>query len=588
MGFQVSPGVQIQERDLTTIIPAVATTSAGIAGQFRWGPIDQRIIIDSESNLIQLFGVPDNNTAKFFFPAANFLGYGNNLQVVRVAGATATNAIGGQTSGLTANVLIKNLDSYNNQTSSGNFSSNSNALVAAKYAGALGNTLKVELCDSTTGFNAWGLSGQFSNTPGTSLYVQSIDGTANDEIHVAVIDEDGLFSGSAGSVLEVYEGLSKATDGKKADGSSNYYANVINQASKYIYWLNHPTGITVKSTGTTSGYGSISYVAGFGATAGLFSTSLSSGVDGGVLTNDQLVNGTGYGATASGYNLFSDSDTVDVSLLIAGPLTGSAAATVANIARTRKDCVAFISTDNLDPTELETTKTNRCTALKSSIGENSYAFIDASWKYQYDRYNDLYRWVPLSGDIAGLAARTDDTNDPWWSPAGYNRGSIKNVIKLGFNPSQTYRDVIYPKGINPVVTFPGQGTILFGDRTAQTKPSAFDRINVRRLFIVLEKAIAIAAKYQLFEFNDAFTRSMFVSMVEPFLRDVQARRGIYDFKVICDETNNTGQVIDSNGFVASIFIKPARSINWITLNFIATRTGVNFEEVTSLNKPTTN
>jgi len=255
--------------------------------------------------------------------------------------------------------------------------------------------------------------------------------------------------------------------------------------------------------------------------------------------------------------------------------------------------VAFVSPD-IDETIASSNQTvatrnnnsrDKALALKNDVGSNSYAFIDSGYKQMYDRYNDIYRYVPLNGDIAGLVVRTDETTDPWYSPAGFNRGQIKGVIKLAWNPTLAFRDVIYPKGINPVVTFPGEGTVLFGDRTAQTKPSAFDRINVRRLFIVLEKAISIAAKYQLFEFNDAFTRSMFVSMVEPFLRDVQARRGVYDFKVICDESNNTPEVIDSNRFVADIYVKPARSINFIQLNFIATRTGVNFEEVASLSRP---
>jgi phage tail sheath protein FI len=216
---------------------------------------------------------------------------------------------------------------------------------------------------------------------------------------------------------------------------------------------------------------------------------------------------------------------------------------------------------------------------RNTHGSSSYAVMDSGWKYQYDKYNDVFRWIPLNGDMAGLCARTDLTNDPWWSPGGLNRGRIKNVIKLAFSPNKTERDVLYINGVNPVVTFPGDGTVLFGDKTMQAKPSAFDRINVRRLFIVLEKAIAKAAKYQLFEFNDEFTRAMFRNMVEPFLRDVQGRRGITDFKVVCDATNNTGEVIDRNEFIADIYIKPARSINFITLNFIATKTGVSFSEV---------
>ena len=210
---------------------------------------------------------------------------------------------------------------------------------------------------------------------------------------------------------------------------------------------------------------------------------------------------------------------------------------------------------------------------------SSYATLDSGWKYQFDKYNDLYRFVPLNGDVAGLMVRTDNTRDPWWSPAGFNRGNVKNVVKLPYNPLKAQRDQLYKKGINPIVTFPGQGTVMFGDKTLLAKPSAFDRINVRRLFIVLEKAISTASKFTLFEFNDDFTRAQFRNMVEPFLRDVQGRRGIFDFRVVCDESNNTGEVIDRNEFIGDIYIKPARSINFIQLNFVAVRTGVEFEEV---------
>jgi len=263
---------------------------------------------------------------------------------------------------------------------------------------------------------------------------------------------------------------------------------------------------------------------------------------------------------------------------------GAASATVAtyainNVAETRKDCVVFVSPELSDVVDNLGSEATDVTAFRDTLPSSSYAVLDSGWKYQYDRYNDVYRWIPLNGDTAGLAVRTDFTNDPWFSPAGFNRGQIKNVVKLAYSPSKTDRDTLYKKGVNPVVSFPGQGTILYGDKTMLTKPSAFDRINVRRLFIVLEKAIATAAKYQLFEFNDPFTRAQFRNLVEPFLRDVQGRRGITDFKVVCDESNNTGEVIDRNEFVADIFIKPARAINFISLNFIATRTGISFEEV---------
>lgn len=597
MGFQISPGVRITERDLTSIIPAVATTPAGYVGLFNWGPANQRIIVSSENDLYQLYGGPDNNNYKHFFTVANFLQYGNNIQVVRHISSTSTarNAVAGLsgTSGATMGVLVENSDRYQYLVGDNNYTSNTNTYFAAKYAGVFGNSLRVEVCDSSTAFNTWGLSSQFANAPGTSLFVQDAKGGStasfNDEIHIAIVDANGRFSGVTGTVLEVYEGLSKASDARKSDGSSNYYKNVINNRSSYIYWMNPIVGLSTYTTENNS-FGSIALTAGSpasGSTAGLFISALT----GGTLGDSMSLSDDNIGQSYNDY--FGDPDTTDVSLLLCGPLTGSAAQSVCEVARTRKDCVAFVSPDineNIAGSGSSNAAKNtaaeaKAIAVKNTIGSNSYAFIDSGYKQMYDRYNDIYRYVPLNGDVAGLVVRTDEIADPWYSPAGFNRGNIKGVVKLAWNPAQTSRDNIYPKGINPVVTFPGEGTVLYGDRTAQTKPSAFDRINVRRLFIVLEKAIAIAAKYQLFEFNDVFTRSMFVSMVEPFLRDVQARRGVYDFKVICDETNNTPEVIDSNRFVADIYIKPAKSINFIQLNFIATRTGVNFEEIASLNRP---
>ena len=598
MGFQISPGVRVVERDLTSIIPAVATTPAGYVGLFNWGPGNQRIVVSSENDLYQLYGGPDNYNYKHFFTVANFLQYGNNIQVVRFLQPTsgARNSVVGLSgsSGSTAGVLIENADRYENLVGASNYTTNTSTYFAAKYAGVFGNSLRIEVCDSATAFNSWSLSGQFVSAPGTSLFIENAKGGSTafygDEIHVAVIDANGKFSGVTGTVLEVFDALSKASDARKSDGSSNYYKNVINDTSAYIYWMNHIQGIGNYTSESTS-FGSISLTAGAaaaGSTAGLFIASFTAGTLAESITG---VNSSDLGAAYDDF--FGDPDTVDVSLLLGGPLTAAGAAAMCEVARDRKDCVAFVSAPNDEvfagrtgsAADKNTIAQNNAISLKTSVGSNSYAFIDSGYKQMYDRYNDIYRYVPLNGDIAGLVVRTDETNDPWWSPAGFNRGNIKGVIKLAWNPTQAYRDNIYPKGINPVVTFPGEGTVLYGDRTAQTKPSAFDRINVRRLFIVLEKAISIAAKYQLFEFNDAFTRSMFVSMVEPFLRDVQARRGVYDFKVICDETNNTPEVIDSNRFVADIYIKPARSINFIQLNFIATRTGVNFEEVASLTRP---
>ena len=585
MAFQVSPGVLVQERDFSSVVPTVATTPAGIAGYFQWGPADQRIIVDSESNLVQLFGAPNNDTYEYFFTAANFLNYGNNLQVVRTVHSSSKNAAAGPTSG-DVSILIKNADVYDSNTSSGTVAysgASATAHFAAKYAGPLGNSLRIEVCDGTASFASWSLSGQFQGAPTTSPFAEQYNGTY-DEMHIAVVDEDGRFSGVTGTILERWGNVSKASNARRPDGSSNYYVNVLNNESKYVWWLNHPAGISVHPAEDGGTYGTISnqgssYSWG-GITGGVFYSFL--GGTASAASDETIAPSSG---NTVGYGLFADPDFVDVSLLIAGPLNATASSNVANIAKARLDCVAFVSPEVSNPNATSATKIATCENLRTAIGNNSYAFIDSGYKYQYDRYNDVYRWVPLNGDIAGLCARTDLTNDPWWSPAGYNRGQIKGVVKLAFNPTKTERDYLYNKSINPVITQPGEGTVLFGDKTAQTKPSAFDRLNVRRLFIILEKSVSIAAKYQLFEFNDAFTRAMFVSMVEPFLRDVQSRRGVYDFKVICDETNNTSEIVDSNRFVADIFIKPARAINYIQLNFIATRSGVSFEEITSLNSP---
>ena len=287
------------------------------------------------------------------------------------------------------------------------------------------------------------------------------------------------------------------------------------------------------------------------------------------------------GARKSAFELFQDSETVDVGLIMAGPASLNLIGDLITIAETRKDCIVFASPQRSDVVNIASaiTQTNNVLAFFNAVQSSSYVIFDSGYKYMYDRYSDVYRYVPLNGDMAGLSARTDLTNDAWFSPAGLNRGIVRGAVKLAYSPNKTQRDELYRARVNPVVSFPGQGIILFGDKTGLTTPSAFDRINVRRLFIVLEKAIATASKFQLFEFNDEFTRANFRNIVEPFLREVQGRRGITDFLVVCDETNNTGEVIDRNEFIAEIYIKPARSINFITLSFVATRTGVAFSEV---------
>ena len=431
---------------------------------------------------------------------------------------------------------------------------------AARYPGALGNSIKVSMADSAT-YSTWLYKSQFNGTPGTSAYVSEKSGS-NDELHILVIDADGSWSGTAGTILEKYAYVSKASDAKSSDGSTNYYKNIINNQSEYIWSLDHPLEVT--------SWGAEAKSTAFGSLAANVTTTLTGGVSGDSVST---------GNVSTGYALFSNDELYDIGLIPMGPTTAvSAVNAVIAIAESRRDAVVFASPPYVDVVNT-TGQADKIVTYRNQLTSSSYAVLDTGWKYQYDRYNDKYRYIPLNGDIAGLAVRTDLISDPWFSPAGYNRGVVKNLVKLAYSPSKTDRDTLYKSGINPVVTFPGQGTLLFGDKTLLARPSAFDRINVRRLFIVLEKSIATAAKFQLFEFNDPFTRNQFKNIVEPFLRDVQGRRGITDFKVVCDETNNTPAVIDRNEFTADIYIKPSRAINFIQLNFIATRSGISFEEV---------
>jgi len=730
MPFQLSPGVNVSEIDLSTIVPAVGTTDTAFVGSFNWGPVDEITLINNQETLVSTFGKPDTNTADSWFTASNFLDYGNKLHLVRVVDSTgldsANTARSLRPNVPTAGLLIKNDTDFDEKAtgqglSEGGFSVPTWGSWAACHPGALGNNIRVSICDSHPGQFAndapgtsanttdgkdivyvqsntnfhigdiiafetgidddmndglgnvinfvgpgsqgnppsgeykvvsfpggtrsaatdaipnvtsmklnknvptgsintgitrkWEFYNNFDQAPGTSTYAAA-RGSANDEIHVAVSDATGLITGVKGQVLETYPNVSKARDAKSDDGSSNYYGEVINQNSKYIRWLTHPAdaeqaaGAGAVMAGTSArAWGDTAYkmgvageqvetfkhiegldqrggVGGHGA-ARIYlpdTATLHSGSDG-------YVDAAVPGPIMLGYDMFSDPEEVDISMVLGGHHLGTVSKyIIENVAQKRKDCVAFISPPKADVTKSSKTLSEKTTAVKdyrlTGTGDDginslssSYGFMDSGWKYQYDKFNDKYRWVPLNGDIAGLCVRTDESRDAWWSPAGFNRGHIKNVVKLAWNPQKAHRDELYKNGINPVVTIPGQGTVLFGDKTLQAKPSAFDRINVRRLFIVLEKAIATASKFTLFEFNDEFTRSQFVNMVEPFLRDIQGRRGIYDFKVVCDESNNTGEVIDRNEFVGDIYIKPARSINFIQLNFVAVRTGVDFEEV---------
>lgn len=759
MPFQLSPGVNVTEIDLTTIVPAVATTDGALAGVFRWGPIDQRVLIDSENALVTRFGKPTNLNAETWFTGASFLGYGNRLHISRAANtvgsspivtdatveaANATITVGSTTglaegmsvivsesntvnpdavigniinstafslssasdavaggSGITiqfqtntvftalantntvaalASQIIKNEDHFSTLTES---SFDSDLFFAAKFPGAIGNSLRVSVCGNSSGYtstinlatynvgsnnatlaftvgsntatatifssnastisaNATSFLAQLQATDnlevgntliGTQIMKITSIGAANtdasnttygaavisfsfedeyklstnytfsgnsaalrnvtryweyfytvekapeqsdyqinfgnsavnsDEMHIVVVDEHGKFTGLPGSILEVYQGVSRATDSKTVDGATNYFKDVINDSSQYIYSIRALSGAGVATAENLAN-----------STLDVVSMSFNCGKDGADEANIPMTN------LATAYDLFASAEDIDISLI----LTGKASSVnlpnylVDNIAETRKDCVVFISPQKGHVVNNVGQEADSIVSFRNNLRSTSYAVLDSGYKYMYDRYNDIYRWVPLNGDVAGLCVRTDNTNDPWWSPAGLNRGQIKNLVKLAYNPRKADRDTLYKNGANPVVTFPGQGTVLFGDKTLLAKPSAFDRINVRRLFIVLEKAIATASKFTLFEFNDAFTRSQFKNLVVPYLRDVQGRRGVYDFLVVCDDSNNTPEVIDRNEFVGDIYIKPARSINFIQLNFVAVRTGVSFSEV---------
>ena len=639
MAFQVSPGVLVQERDLTNVIPAVATTIGAVAGQFNQGPMDEVTSISSEKELVETFGKPDSTNFEYWFSAASFLQYSSSLRVVRAANTSSVNAV---VSG--SALRIKNTDHYQNGDGSTGPYNDGSANVgewAARTAGAWGNNLKVSVCPSATAYEAvnktttndastavgdttivltsgtdflvgdivnfgesggheYRVTGVSTNTltfvrhpsgtgglhtavangsqvrrrwqyydlvdkaPATSTYASNRSGV-NDEMHIVVVDEDGGITGTAGEVLEVYDSVSKGSDAKTAQGDTNYYVDVLYNQSEYIYWMDH--------VATGSNWGSAVAGITFTALSAPFTRSLVSGADGSAVSTAEL---------KTAYEKYNDADTVDVNLIIAGKGNATHVDNLITIAENRKDAIVFVSPERTDVVNVSnsTTQTTNVKGFFDGIRSSSYVVFDSGYKYTYDKYNDVFRYVPLNGDIAGLAARTDLIADSWFSPAGFIRGVIRGAVKLAYNPTQGQRDELYRARVNPVVTLPGQGTLLFGDKTGLSTPSAFDRINVRRLFITLEKAISTASKFQLFEFNDEFTRAQFRNIVEPFLRDVQGRRGITDFSVVCDETNNSPDlVVDRNEFRADIFVKPNRSINFITLQFVATRSGVAFEEV---------
>jgi phage tail sheath protein FI len=558
MAFQVSPGVQVNEIDATGVVPAVSTSIGGTTGSFNWGPVEEIVTVTSEKELAENFGTPDSNTYKYFLTAASFLKYGAALKVVRAktGHVNATSAGGG--------LFIGNDTNYEDRGSV------TEGSWVAKYPGTLGNSIKISVCPADlTAWNGWAYKSSFSARPETSDYAEDLGkGSAADELHIAVIDIDGAWSGKAGTVLETFEFLSQGSDAKGADGSSNYYVDVVNARSAYVRWLSLPAGLT--DAGDT-----IANTTTYTTVTAAIDSSLTGGTD------DNLPD---FGELDTALQVLADVNTVDVNLVFGYPdVNGSSdiAGNLITFANNRKDCMAFVSPPIEDSKDI-TNPGQEVTGWVEGLTSTSYASVYSSAVYVYDKYNDVYRWIGAAGHIAGLCANTDNVADAWFSPAGVNRGQLLGITKLAWNPNKAERDDLYKKRCNPLVSLPGQGTILFGDKTLLKRPSAFDRINVRRLFIVLEKAISTAAEGQLFEFNDEFTRAQFRNLVEPFLRDVKGRRGLTDFAVVCDTTNNTSQVIDANSFVADIFIKPARSINFINLNFVATRTGVDFSEISGV------
>lgn len=647
-----SPGVGFKEVDLTNTVGSSGTSGGAFAGDFSWGPVDAITTVSSPLDLEKTYYKPNDTNFVSWFSAFNFLAYTGDLKIVRASDEEAINA-SDDGNGL----LVKNANHFEIVRTAPTA-----VQFAAKYPGSLGSSIAVHVADSAT-FTGWRYSYLFDTAPGTSRWAASL-GAANDELHVVIVDVQGKFSGVVGSVLESFSYVSKATDSKDENNAPNYYINVINRTSKYVWAvakvpsseLNTPTTGKVASVAITAGgadytdavvtfesaplggvtaTGTAVLVA--GAVTGITVTNAGSGYTHPPVVTISSTSGTGATATATlgvvanaadwgvaavvdgeaqhfktlisakaatlsggkdsvaitagdlsrAYSLFENQEEVDVSLIFVGDAGGESEHTatvgnvIDNIAEARKDCVVFFSPKLSDVlNKQQSDAVDSVVATRNLVGRStSYSVMDSGWKLQYDVYNDKYRWVPLNADIAGLCAQVDSTNDPWTSPGGYTRGRLKNVVSLAFNPNKTSRDAIYKIGINPVVTFNTDGTVLYGDKTLLGKNSAFTQIGTRRLFISLEKDISTAAKYYLFETNNEFTRGNFLAMVTPRLEQVRGRGGIEDFRVVCDRSNNTDEVIMNRQFVGSIFIKPTYSINWIELNFVAVRQDVSFDEI---------
>ncbi len=592
----LSPSVDITEINYTAIVPAVSTTPAAIAGRFNNGPLNVPVLITSETDLVSTFGTPDNTNYMEWFAAAQFLQYSSSLYVVRAEPSGVLNATWSA-----SGFLIDNQNTFNNLTS---IQKNAIGNFAAKVPGTIGNSLGVIIVDAAgwNAFTAWAATitnmpsnitfdKYFSGAPSTTQYVSSLAVNTSeakyDEVHILVYDSTGNITGTKNKVLEIYQGLSKATDAIDSTGKSIFAPNNINQNSKYVWMVSFPSVSATSTSLDANTNVAASQIAAVGYNFAQFTfTSV-----GTTYSLEVLLSGGVAGTTAgdaqiqTAYSQFSNPDNISIGHVITAGFDATIIQYCVNtLAYGRGDAMAYMSVYNGTPgtpiLDTDTTPEQEAVTCKNSWNladmYAQYSMTDSGYKYIFDKYNNVYRWIPMNGDTAGIAARLGYIAQEFYSPGGFNRGGLINVIKLGFNPNKAQRDVIYPVGINPIVHFNNQGVVLFGDRTGTTKPSAFDRYNVRRLFIILEKAISIAARYQLFEFNDVFTQAAFKNMVEPFLRTIQGQRGIIDFTVICDSTVNTPAIVDSNQFVGQIWVNPARSINNITLTFVAENGNVSF------------
>ena len=642
MATQVSPGIVVQERDFTNSRLQESITNIGaIAGPFLKGEVGVAKSITSEKELVEEFGKPTDDNYEYWFTASEFLNYGGNLEVARIADSSGTHLTNANTGGVTT-VKINNPADYEANIEATNQAYD----FAAKTPGTWGNSLKVVTIDAgadqiltlasgvafskgdaVTDGTATGIayedntadttkvavvldagSAKFVKNgtvstenvdavtdwydeqyaiagslkwnalaprPGTSPYAAARGGKY-DEIHVAVIDEGGGVSGTANTVLEKMLYLSKAPGAKTTEGESNHYKQVVKGRSKYVYLAAYEDTTDVYSYTNSVAITSAATAASLFHLYGHRSYSLSAGTD---YNNYNVGN-----ETQTYSDVFGDVETIQIDYVLAGPTTLAKANALINLSNLRKDCITFISPQRSDVlgSSAATTaaQTENVVEFFESISDSSsYAVFDNNYKYIYDRFNDVYRYIPTNADMAGLCVNTTAISEAWFSPAGFNRGNLRNAIKIAFNPTKAQRDELYAKRVNPIVSFPGQGIVLFGDKTALRSPSAFDRINVRRLFLILERTLKDFSRGVLFELNDETTRLNFTTQVNNYMRDIQARRGMTDFLVVADTSNNTPDVIDRNEFVADIYIKPSRSINFITLTFVATRTGVSFNEV---------